>query len=170
MSVAPPEARCRPQHQQVQHLETVPQPIPRKQRSHQPPPRERTQQPVPQHASIQKHTTVTAKKWKHKSSAHNQHLSQPVLNHPQKDRQLPKRFKQAKDHIVSSRQNHRSVQQFGRFAKQKRDQTRRLEAGSQQYPLHKVKEALTHIHKRHICCIILSSTIREASCHPHHNP
>ena len=57
-----------------------------------------------------------------------------MLNQPQKDRQLPKQFKQAKDHIVSSRQNHRSVQQPGRFAKQKRDQPRRVDAGSQQSP------------------------------------
>ena len=99
---------------------------------HQPPPRERTQLPVPRHASNQKRAAVTARKLNHKSSAHNQHLSQLVINHPQKDRQLPRRLKQAKEHIVSSIQNPRSVQQPGRFANKRRDQPRRVEAGSQQ--------------------------------------
>ena len=67
-------------------------------------------------------------------NALNQHSSQPVLNHPKKDRQLPRRFKQAKELIVNSRQNPWPVQQPGRFAKQKRDQPRRVEASSQSSP------------------------------------
>ena len=67
-------------------------------------------------------------------NAVNQLSSLPVLNHPQKDRQLPRRFKQAKELIVNSRQNPRPVQQPGRFAKQKRDQPRRVEASSQSSP------------------------------------
>ena len=67
-------------------------------------------------------------------NALNQHSSQPVLNHPKKDRQLPRRFKQVKELIVNSRQNPRPVQQPGRFAKQKRDQPRRVEDSSQSSP------------------------------------
>ena len=139
-SVAPSATRCRPvpQHQQVQHSKTAPQPIPRKQRPQQHPPRERPLQPPPrqrtQHVSSQQRTTVTSKKWNHKMNALNQHSSQPVLNHPKKDRQLPRRFKQAKEFIVNSRLNPRPVQQPGRFAKQKRDQPRRVEASSQSSP------------------------------------
>ena len=138
--VAPSATRCRPvpQHQQVQHSKTAPQPIPRKQRPQQHPPRERPLQPPPrqrtQHVSSQQRTTVTSKKWNHKMNALNQHSSQPVLNHPKKDRQLPRRFKQATELIVNSRQNPRPVQQPGRFAKQKRDQPRRVEASSQSSP------------------------------------
>ena len=62
-------------------------------------------------------------------NALNQHSFQPVLSHPQKDRQ---RFKQAKELIANLRQNPRPVQQPGRFVKRKRYQPRRVEASSQQ--------------------------------------
>ena len=83
--VAPSATRCRPvpQHQQVQHSKTAPQPIPRKQRPQQHPPRERPLQPPPRQRT---------------------------------------------------QQNPRPVQQPGRFAKQKREQPRRVEASSQSSP------------------------------------
>ena len=95
--MVPSATQCRPVPQHQVHLKIAPQPIPSKQRPQQhsprerPPPRQRTQ-----HVSSQKLTTVISKKWNHKRNALNQYSSQPVLNHPQKDRQLPRRFKQAK--------------------------------------------------------------------------